>query len=425
MSFDLTAAQKAFKDRYVGTSVGDLLPEEVQIQRDVKFDSANKLGKNYVRAVWVNQPAGWTFQGTSNRGTVGTLNGVVSGTIEDASVTPTEFILQENVSYGVLASMGSKEQAFGTAMDLVTYGMKKSAAFAQEIYNLYGRYHIGAIESYSGSSTTRAYVISKATWAAGIWAQMSVGAKLDAHDGLASTKTNTNADVVVVSIDPTTRTVNVSGNATDLTNIDADTAPVFVPKGCDGSTQEWGYGLRKILSHSSGSLFDINTTTYPCWKANSKTVTAALKFADIASLMADCYIRGGGGKRILYVSPYTWADLNNDSMEFRRDTRNGGGDFSIGAKDITVNTLFGDVEIRPHTMVMAGDALLIKPDVWRRIGTTDHTWTLPGKGADNFFTVLESSSGVQMRCYWDCTMFPNELAPNGIITGIVNNSGPA
>jgi hypothetical protein len=87
----------------------------------------------------------------------------------------------------------------------------------------------------------------------------------------------------------------------------------------------------------------------------------------------------------------------------------------------------GSLEVVNHPMVKAGEAFLLAPKRFKRVGSTDTTFQLPGvEGQEpNFFQELESSAGVRLRCYWDQALISTAPAKCVKITGIDPESDPA
>jgi hypothetical protein len=419
---NFSSFEGALKKRYVGTTES-LVPSFAILQKKFKFDSANKVGDRYEVHVRTANPHGVTAAGGNSLGTAFSLQAARAGQTKPAYVKPFEMVLREQVSYGLIAQAGSTETAYAPAMDEVVRAMVQTARFYQEMSLLYGGRNIGKIESQSGSSTTRAWVIAKEFWADGLWSQMQ-GAALDvyndANDG--GTKQNSIALVAVTSVDASTRTVNVSGNATDLTAIDSAISggAYLKPVGFEGM---WGLGVSRILRHTSGTLFDIDPASHGLWKAHQYSGASGGKLTFSHVLNAASGIVGNGGMCdiTLLVSHWTFTDLSTDSIEFKRTAEADGMAFKAGAKRIELEGPQGTITIERHPMVMAGEALGICEEQWVRVGATDLTWSLPGLG-DKFLHNLQDTAGVELRNYQNITGFCHQPAKNFVITGLVNSS---
>jgi hypothetical protein len=419
---NLSTQEGLLKRRYVGTTE-QLVPSFGILQKKFKFDSANKVGDRYEVHVRTANPHGVTAAGGNALGTAFTLNAARAGQTKPAYVKPFELILREQIAYGLVSLASNTETAYSTPMDETVKAMVQTARAYQEMACLYGGQNIGVIESYTGSGTTRAWVISKASWGAGIWSQMQ-GAALDVYDDDVDggNKVNANALVSVVSVNASTRTINVSGNSTDLTDIDtaSGTLACVKPVGFDGN---WGLGVSRILQHTSGTIFDIDPASHGLWKAHQYSVDGKLTFSHILNAAAGLVGNGGMCDITLLVSHWTFTDLSTDSIEFKRVAEADGMAFKAGAKTIELEGPQGTIKIERHPMVKAGEALGICEEQWVRVGSTDLTWNLPIPGmAEKFIHTLENVAGFELRNYQCITPFCHKLAQNFVMTGIVNAS---
>lgn len=413
-----------FKVRY-GDKLEKLVPSFNKLARDIAFQNAKRLGASYRFPVSLRRSSGVTYAGGSDYGTAFTLNAASSGLTKEASLTGTEFVLREAISYGaVAASRGGNMAAFGNAFDRTVVDMTESAAFHREMALLYGGTNIGTVTGTPGqpTATTATVVVSAATWAAGLWSQME-GATLDIYDTTGATLRNDSsatAVYTVTNVNAATRTITVSGEATDIDAI-ADT-DIIRPA---GSTDAVFDGIDSIVTNT-GSLFGIDAATYSLWKANTYGAgSAALTMAKINAAAAQMVPRGGMRSLKCYVSTDTWTDLNDDLAALRRytNTMKGGADLGTSGNDDAIKFYgpSGEVSLVPHPMVKGGEAFLIDPKCWKRIGATDTTFDLGIEGQQNrFFRELADNAGFELRCYWNQGLICEKPCAQTKITGIVN-----
>lgn len=415
-----------FKTRYAN-KIEKLQPSFNILSKDIPFNAAERLGKDFRFPVRLRRSQGITFAGGSSTGTAFALNAAVSGLTKEATVTATEFVLRENIAYKTISSAGSSVEAFGSAFDEIVADMTTSAAFSREATILYGGTSLGAITGTPGqpSATTATCVISAASWAPGLWAQME-GALVDVYDAtLATLRNDSGAGVSyeVTAVDSSTRTLTLTGEATDIDAL-ANT-DVIVPHGANGN---WFSGLDAILTNT-GTMFGIAGGTYNAWLSSTYAVgSAAVTMAKLTGAAARAVTRSGMRDLTAYVSTYSWTDMNNDHAALRRFTNSTKGGLDLGASGTADGAITywgpnGKITIKPHPMVKAGEAFLIDPSCFSRIGSTDTTFDLGVNGQQpNFFQELPDNSGVQLRCYWDQGIYCRKPNAQVKLTGIVNTA---
>ena len=88
-----------------------------------------------------------------------------------------------------------------------------------------------------------------------------------------------------------------------------------------------------------------------------------------------------------------------------------------GFQDIEYYSQNGKVTIRAHRMVMEGDAFVIKLDTWKRSGSAQPGFKVPGMDQE-LIKPLENQAGYQFKTYSDEYVFTPMPAQNILITGI-------
>lgn len=352
MTTTTTTLDGYFKERY--GSLEDVVPEHEVLARDIPFSSQDKLGDSYRFPVRMRRAHGHTF---SSGGTAFALNAVVSGLTQEASVSGTEYVLREQVAYAVASRAQSSKEAFGNGFDEVVHDMHNSASFARELCMLYGGTDIGTITADPGTGPgSRTVVITEATWAPGLWAQME-GASVDIYSAAGGTQRNSTSAVVVEAVDVETRTITLGlGTESDLDDIEA--GDVIIPFNADGN---WFSGVDKIASNT-GTLFGIAGATYKLWLAGAVACgSAALTMAKVTTGGAKIAVKSGHGKVCVYMSSFTWNDLNNDHASLRRLGESTKKGVDLGTESIKYYGANGLIELKPHPMVKAGEAFMCKP----------------------------------------------------------------
>jgi hypothetical protein len=409
-----------FKEQYVGEAI-DATPDWAILGDLIKYDEEHSPGGDYVRNIIFRRPHGITFGAAA---TAYTLNDALPIETEDIRLNSKEFVLRTKIAIGLLARAKDNRQAFAKIMDPVVKTMNDSSHFYREMCLLYGGRHIGASTTNStnpSAGTTMDIEISTATFAAGLWAQME-GAKLDVYDDSVDggTKRNTGGPITVTVVDIPNHKITVSGDNTSLTNIYNNRTDSFLkPLGADGV---WMKGLSLIVGHTSGSLFGVNATNRTLWRGNSlANGSVPVGFSTFEKAASKTLPRGGLGKRVVLLGHQSWSDLNIDSLGYRYETNKKGGTLDLGVKNYTHTWVGGEIQFVLHPMVWPSEAYMFDPDVFTRIGSTDHTWSLPNM-PERFFVLDQDSNAFQIRCMWDQALFCYDLAPNCLIDGISPNT---
>lgn len=408
MTIDGTTAEGMWKD--VFGELENTVPEFAMLATDIPFRERAKLGKNYVFPVRLRRGHGVTLAGGSTAFTAFALNAVRSGQTDDAQVQGSMYVGRESFAYkAVAAGLSNGKQAFADVFADGVEDLYTTAGFYLEALLLYGQTSFGTFNEAGSSSTTVTLDVSVASCAPGLLAQME-GAAIDVYASTAfATKRNALADVIVTGFlfDPGTGVgqLSLSGNATDLAAIAV--GDIFVPKGFYNSGHMSFAGLDKILTTTSGTLFGIDTSTYPTWGGTTYDVgSAAVTFLKMIKAGVSIATRCPQMDEVIkvYCSPSTWTDLNNNHAALRRLTESTKGGLDLGTKKITYYSNVGSsFEVVSHPMVKQGEAFMGFPSVATRGGVSDITFNLNKETGQNerFLRELPDNAGFEIRVMWD------------------------
>lgn len=393
-----------FKEAYAD-KLGELIPDGVKLLNKIKFMSKDKQpGNLYHQPVILGLEHGVTF--ASSDEDAFNLNAPVAGQIKDAQVKGNPVVLRSLLGY-VAASRASQggAKAFMDATKFLVANMLRSMAKKLEIEMLYGQMGYGTVASISGATVT----ITTAEWAPGIWAGAE-GMPIEIRD---STGATSRGESIVSSVDMDNRTVTLTVAPAGVVGTD-----VIWHKGAYGNEFP---GIHKILTISSGTLFNINVGTYTLFRGNQYAAgSAALSFSKIQSAAARAVEKGLDSKLLALVNPRAWANMLTDQAALRRYDDSYSKDKSeVGSKSLVFHSQNGEIEIEPSIYVKEGYAYLLDIEGWFRVGSTDMTFKRPGQG-EEFFRDLENSAAYELRCYSDQAVFCSAPAKNVIVTGIVN-----
>lgn len=400
-----------FKQVY-SPDVRDAIPQFAIYQARIPFSKAQLLGDKYHLPVVLADEHGFTYGG--NTAANYTLNAGIAMQLQDAQVASSELTLQSGISYGAVSRAQNKgEQAVESAVRLLIERMKASAAKRVEIELIYGASisGLGVISATSGSSTTRTYTISSATWATGIWAGME-NAQLDAYynTGTTGVQLNTNAAIVITSVSVANKTISVSGNSSDLTALDAQvgstvgTSATFYFYGAYGNEMS---GTDVILTNT-GTLFNISASTYNLWQANVYDCQSAqLTMGKVLSGLATATGRGLMEDVALFLPPDSFANLVADLSAQRRF--DGSYKSKKGVNGVETIEFYGQnglIELIPHAMYKSGDAHAIPLDMVKRVGSTDVSFRGEMVGGEmEYLFQNTTTNGWTCRAYTDQAVF--------------------
>jgi len=402
-----------FKEIY-GDRIIDLAPNTLKLSRRIAFSEAKATGNKYHQPVDLSMEHGVTYA-AANASDI-TLLAPVSGQMEDAQVEGAQLFARSRVDYeSMFRANAAGKKAFAEATQLVVKRLTKAASKRLEIETIHGRRGIGTISSVSGSSTTRAWVLTEARWAAAIWAgskNMTLDVFVAAYTG---TKVNSNAKVIVTSVNLDTRTVNVSGNATDLTNI---TAGMHIFPETASPTNSFA-GVDAII-RNTGTLFNVDASTNELWKGHVVSNVGRPDMTAFLDANRRAVELGLESDMLAVVSPKCFEVLNSDVAALRKyDSSYSVKEGVNGVESIKYHGQSGTLEIMPHFFQMDGQAHLISVEEWKRIGATDLTFITRGAdGNDQLILALPNSPSWEMRCYFNGAVFCEAPGRAVVLDGI-------
>lgn len=415
---DPAALDGLFKEVY-GDDVISLVPESAKLVKAIPFVSADKeLGNKYHQPVVLSNEHGITYA-AADAGAF-SLNNSVALTMKDAQVQGSQMVLRSSMSYDAAARASNSKKAFVKGTELLVENMLETMTKRLELQMLYGGSSggLGNCDSSANSdATTTVITLTSASWAAGIWAG-SENAELDLYDG--SSQKNTNAALVISSVDLDNKTITVTGNATDIAAIDtfiaadSDDSAYLIWRGAYGAEMS---GIDKIITNT-GSLFGINAGTYNLWKGNSYAVSAALAIGKVLAGVSRAVERGLDEDIALYLNPVVFKDLNDDLAALRRFDSSFKEEGVAGSKSIKYYGQNGVIDIQPHNCVKQSEAFSLPIKKARRIGAVDITFKRPGGGGDQMFRELSDKAGFELRAYTDQAVFIETPARCVKFTGI-------
>jgi hypothetical protein len=271
----------------------------------------------------------------------------------------------------------------------------------QEINLVYGGTSIATATT---STSTTSIVVSDATWAPWIWAG-SEGMKLDIYVG-----STFRGSTYVTAVNSGTKTITVSPAVTSMASGDV----VYV----SGTYGNEALGINQILT-TSGSVFGISNTSYSQWAGNSSAVGGALTQDKVDEAVSKIVDKGFiNQEMILNVNPRVWSELNQEQFSRMRFNDGKQGDrLTAGTNEIVYKSQ-GNATIRivSNGFIKLGEAYLLTPKHWKRVGPVDAR--LGGPKGEAEVQRLQNNAGYQICAYSNQATFTNKPSANCVLTGI-------
>lgn len=411
---DQTQLVALFKDVF-GDSVINRFPNITKISRMFDFSKAEVLGKKLVVPVQVAEEHGVTYAAGTDAESSITLLDPTAGELQTAEIDGSQIYARSRIGYATIErAKEAGKAAFAQALRHVVDLLTKACGKRLEATHLHGRRGWGTISSVSGAGTTRDWVVTEASWAAGLWSGTK-NMTLDVWAANYGSKTNTNAKVTITAVTRSSRTISVSGNATDLTNI---VAGMHIFPETASPTTEFA-GIDAILQNT-GTLFAINAGTYDIWKANQYAVGGAISMEKILDAVRLGAEMGLMDDVVCIVSPKAFQVLNNDLAALRRlDRSYSTKEGENGTEEILYHGQTGTVRIMPHLYQKDGLAFIINPKQWHRVGaTSDFGFITRGGNGERLIYELPNNPASEMRAAFLGAIYCDAPAHQTVMTGI-------
>ncbi len=403
-----TSLDAMFKYK-VAADVNKLIPTCAIIQNLVpKLSAAEKTGRKFLWPVALTYENGVTY----GDDTAFSYEADIAGVYGEIQIDSVPVVLKSRVALSAANRMANgKEATFITAMSLRAGNMKESLMKRAEIECLYGKTGLGAISAVSDSSGTNTVTLTDATWAPGIFGGME-GSLLEVRN-TSGTKINTNADLVLASVNIDNKTITVTGNSTDTAALAA--TELFYFKGAYANSMN---GIDKQLTNT-GSLFNIDASAYALWKATSFAVSGRLTLSKVLQGVAKAVGKGGlSEEAVLIVSALTYEGLNSDLAALRQlDSSYDSKEGETGVESLVYYAQSGKLKVMAHPFVKEGEAFLLPIKAMKRVGATEISF---GFGDGDYFEKLEGSAGYQLLAQYDWCLLIEKPAKCVKFTGITN-----
>lgn len=427
MTTTTTNAAGLFKTTYANT-VQHLVPESDLFHSDFKFIAPNKRdGSVYKQPVQVSREVGFTLDNTD---TAFSLLGAVSRQVPEASINGATYVGQSAMSYDAMQKalkVGQKNgpRAFVNLTKDTVENMVRTASYVAEIQYRYGTGSsassdatggidsLGEILTVSDSSGTNTITLTDASWATAIWVG-NENMRLDCYDS-DGTQRNSNATLVLSSVDPSTRTVVLTGNTTDTAALAVGDYLHF-----RSSYEKQMTGLGTILKNT-GTLFGVSASTYNLWKGHTLDAGGVLTMGKLLQAANRAANLGYRGTLCSYINPAPWQDLMTDEAALVQHAGKAGyGDYERGAEGIKFHSQTGTLEIKSDIYMKRGFGMVLPKDKVIRVGASEFTFDMPTGESGRMIREMDSLAGTELRGYWNQGIFLPTPAFGTLITGITS-----
>lgn len=401
------------------------IPDGAMLVKELPFKGVETTtGGKFVQPVILTRENGFTYQaGDSDEAFA--LRNASPHVSKKAELIGSNLVGRGRLSYEAAARASKGKAAFVEATELLVENLTESAAFRMELMFLYGQSGIGTVGNDTAPSATTVRLTAD-SWAPSIFAGLE-GASLTVISADLATVRGT-ASLSSVDMDEDSATYRtLTFPAASLTSPAATDLVFFAGAVVAGGTYHECVGLDKIITTSSGSLMNI-PVTYPLWRGNTFAVGGPLTITKILNGSKRGVNKGLKGEARLLISPKSWFDLVNPTMDPAASSGARKIDHSYSPKKVEYGTesikIFGpqgrNIEVVAHPYVKEGEAFLVPMKSLRRVGAQDIDFKTPGMKEEDMFIHLQDNAGYEFRCYANQAIFCDTPAHCVKFTGITS-----
>jgi hypothetical protein len=421
-----TTLDGLMKDVYSDEKLESLTPSFAILKKEVKFDPAKKLGRDFVKAISLTREHGFSY----GESLTTALEGIISSNVDDAKVRGAQMTLRAGWTYAAANAMASDQGAF---IDMTAHKfacMMESAAFRLEAQMIHGSKGFLVTDTEQDtvaavSNTKYAVIpINPLYWADAL----AVGLE-NANISLFAASDNSTANsrqgpggvankFAVASVDLSAKTITVEcADGTHATNLVSDVEGTAYNVYFYGAHSNEMAGLRSIVSNT-GTLYGINGATYSAFVGNSYAcATANLTLKKILSGVGRAVGRGLSEEAMVLVNPQSFATMANDEAALRQYTaKTTVGDRGVSKIEYVGSN--GPISVVSHPLVWESQAIAFPAKRAKRIGSTDLTFGRPG--SDEMLFDMQSYGAIEARLFTDQSIFLPAPGHSVLFTGIAN-----
>ncbi len=408
-----------------------LAPEIAKVYKKLgDIAVTEKTGNKYHQPVVIQHESGVTYGGGALAGTPYALGGSVPMNMADAQLDGSEMTVESMIALRVLSKATGSAKAFKAGMRPIFESNMRTHVTRKEVEILYGRSPTG-LGAFNGvvaaTATTETITCSVASWAIGLWAG-NEGAKINFFNSSGGALISSGADAIftVTTVDPDNRKLLVTGTATGCTALHAviattDCYPDFAGARTALATYQSAEGIDYVSTVASGTTVWNIPNSNTLWKPNTYTTTGKLTLGKVLAAVNKGVAKGGLDEEVdLLISTDTWTDLADSFSASRMlDSSYSTAEGKNGVQKVVYTGANGQINVVIHPMVKAGEGFVVPMARCKKVGSTDVTLDVPGKGTE-LFTLKDGYNAVQFWTYSDWQFFCEKPALMTKIVGVVN-----
>lgn len=415
----------------------DLVPDDQILSKEIPWNDAAMVGTKFIEDVILGAEVGITFGGSSQEAFE--IKPAIAGAVRQTEVTPYVSILPSILPFATIARSLGSEKAFMAATKFITKNNLKSHNELKEVTRLYGQatLGLGTVSYYSGvyrgaaftngtgtlngitftngiNAANKQILFQQGQFAAGHW----VG-----KQGIKVKQILVSSGAVVAAGKMVSVNAKYGYLTVDFTPVAASSvnSHKLVYDGWENTGEM--IGMDQILS-TSGYLFGINNNLFSLFKGNAVDNDGQkLTLTKVQGYIADA-VNGGGleGDVTLLVNPRSWATMAVTESGLRvYDQSYKPASAANGFMDLEFYSQNGKLTVKAHRCVKEGSAYVVKMDTWKRSGSAQVGFRVPGIEGD-LIKPLENQAGYQFKSFSDEYLFCYQPAYNIVISNINDES---
>lgn len=406
--------------------LNDLVPDYGWLIKEVGWRQGNKVGKQFEEPVVLSHEHGYTYGGTA--GDAYDLEEASPLITQEAQILPYSSIMRAAMSFDAASRGANETVAFKKATTFLISRVMEATAKRIEVSMHYGQSTRGvgkvAIDGFvdlGGAGLTCTLTFAAGEWASGIW-QGAEGASIQVYDeGDALEEASASSRLTITKVADATRTLTCTATAALIDQIETKNDTEVLTVYFYGARSNDMQGIDLLFSNTTGTIHNIDASTYGVWAGNTFDVAGQLTKAYVKKVIARLCSRGlTDTEVVLEVSPFTWADLEAEDDALRiYDSSYKSGKAESGFKQLMYMSQNGMVRIVANPIVKASEAFLFPPKQLKRIGSADRDWKIPGQESEPFQKV-PGKAGFEFLVHSDSALYVRAPAQCARLFGIVN-----